>query len=282
MENPRVIFSTGSLYVLDISHGFELAAEAGFDGIEVMCNVSYSTRDPLYLQTLSQRYDLPIFVVHTPFVSPLPGWKHPDDEIARIQQTLNLAETLGAETIVVHVPRKHGVKRVGGIVVPWGRRYHPVKNWIEAELPTVQQQTHIKIALENLPATKIYGRRIDPTWWNEIDSWSRVHDWLTLDTTHWATKGVNPIDAYAAAGSRVCHIHLSNFDGQEHRLPYRGHVDLGAFLQRLASDGFTGTVCNELHPDALEYQDAAALRRNLKACVAFCREHLGAASRAKL
>ena len=74
--------------------------------------------------------------------------------------------------------------------------------------------------------------------------------------------------------SHVCHIHLSNYDGREHRLPHRGQLDLGAVLQRLGLDGFTGTVCNELHPDALEYQNDVALRHHLKDSVAFCREHL--------
>ena len=57
-QQARVIFSTGSLYLLDLAHYFELAAEAGFDGIEVMCDTVYSSRDPIYLQTLSERYDL--------------------------------------------------------------------------------------------------------------------------------------------------------------------------------------------------------------------------------
>jgi len=275
MPHARVIFSTGSLYVLDIAHCFELAAEAGFDGVEVMCNSPYSSRDPLYLQTLSERYGLPVLVVHTPFVSPLPGWERPKDEVVRIQHTLQLAEILGAETIVVHVPRKFGVARVGPVAVPWRRRYKPVKEWMERDLSNVQQRTFVKIAVENLPIMRVLGRAVDLTWWNEVETWSRVHEWLTLDTTHWATKGVNPVDAYAAAGSRVWHIHLSNYDGREHRLPHRGHLDLGAFLQRLASEGFAGTVCTELHPDALEFQNDTALRRHLKDSITFCREHLG-------
>jgi sugar phosphate isomerase/epimerase len=286
-QQARVIFSTGSLYLLDLAHCFELAAEAGFDGIEVMCDTVYSSRDPIYLQTLSERYDLPVFVVHTPFVSRLPGWERPDDEVARIQHTLQLAETLGAETIVVHVPRKYAISRIclgkRRLAVPRpSSRYKPVKNWIQRELSDVQQKTPVKIALENLPAIRIAGRAVDPTWWNEVDTWSRVHDWLTLDTTHWATKGVDALEAYAVADSRVCHIHLSNYDGREHRLPHRGHLDLGAFLRRLGLDGFTGTVCNELHPDALEYQNDVALRHHLKDSVAFCREHLEHATQIKL
>ena len=58
--------------------------------------------------------------------------------------------------------------------------------------------------------------------------------------------------------------------------------DLGAFLRQLALDGFAGTVCNEVHPDALEFQNDAALRRHLKDCVACCREHLGHASQVRL
>lgn len=279
MTAARVIFSTGSLYPLDTSRCFELAAEAGFDGVEIMCDERFSTRDPDYLRSLSQQFDLPILVVHTPFSEKLPGWNGANKkQVERITCTLQLAEQLGAESMVVHVPRKIGWGKVtlGGkqMTFPWITPFMAVKGWIEFDLPVVQQKTAVKIALENLPVKCVWGHEIDPTWWNDVESWSQVHQWLTLDTTHWATKCISPLTAYQAAKGRVCHIHLSNYDGREHRLPHRGHLDLANFLRILARDGFTGTVCNELSPDALEYHDPAALRQHLKDSVAFCRENL--------
>jgi sugar phosphate isomerase/epimerase len=279
MPSPRLLLSTGSLYPFDTAHCFQLAAETGFDGIEIMCDDRYSTRDPAYLHRLMQHYNLPIEVCHTPFSPHLPGWKGAGDEIGRIYQTLDLALKLEAPTIVVHLPW-----RVGWLTIaanhrrwrlPWRSPYVGVKKWIEDELPRIQAATPVRIALENMPAGKVLGWKIDPTWWNEIDTWAQVHPWLTLDTTHWATKDVNPLDAYRAALGRVCHVHLSNYDGREHRLPHRGHLDLGGFLRALSNDDYKGTISLELEPGALEFADEKALRRNLQESLNFCREHMG-------
>ncbi|MFQ3567895.1 MAG: sugar phosphate isomerase/epimerase [Aggregatilineales bacterium] len=275
---PPVIFSTGSLYVLDTAQCFALAAEAGFDGIEIMCDERYGTRDPQYLRDLSQQHGLPVRVAHTPFRPNLPGW-HARDMVGLIGETLALAEALGCETIVVHLPIKVNYFAFGGN----GRRYYlplptlsnPLKRWLERELPSVQRSTPVKIALENLPVKKLAGRVVDLAHWNTVEAWSQAHDCLTMDTTHWATHGVDPLEAYRAGRGRICHVHLSNFDGREHRLPHRGHLDLGGLLRTMAADGFNDTICLELHPDALEYQDRAALRRNLRESLLFCRQHLG-------
>jgi sugar phosphate isomerase/epimerase len=274
----RLIFSTGSLYLMDTAHCFVLAAEAGFDGIEVMCDDRWSTRDPLYLAALAERHRQPVLVCHTPFSSQLQGWDHPGDQVGRIEKTLRLAESLGAESIVVHLPERIWLRRVrllGRTVrVPTRSSLRGLKPWFEEELRRFQRRTTVRVAIENMPAGFLFGRPVSHVWWNTVPEWSRVHRWLTLDTTHWATHGVNPLDALRAAGDHLSHVHLSNYDGRQHRLPQRGRLDLAAFLRELASSGFEGTVSVELHPDALEFHDDAALRRNLAETVAFCREHL--------
>jgi sugar phosphate isomerase/epimerase len=49
----------------------------------------------------------------------------------------------------------------------------------------------------------------------------------------------------------VRHIHLSNFDGREHRRPEDGELRLDLLLGQLAADGYRGAVSLELAPDAL-------------------------------
>lgn len=279
MSQAKAIFSTGSLYVCDTAYCFELAANAGFDGIELMCDHRYSTRDPHYIRQLMARYDQPVRVVHTPFSDHLPGWQA-RDQVQVIERTLALAEELGAHAIVVHVPIAVPVRRVRvagqSVYLPaLPNEFDVVKRWIIHDLPRVQAGTPVKIAIENLPHKKLYGWRINPAHWNTVAEWSQVHDWLTLDTTHWAVNGTDALDAYRAANGRVCNVHLSNFDGREHRLPHRGDVDLGRFLRALAHDGYSGTISLELHPDALDYQDADALRRHLSDSRAFIRQHAG-------
>lgn len=277
MNQPRVLLSTGSLHVVDVALCFELAAETGFDGMEVMCDDRWSTRDPDYLNRLSRQSGLPVLVAHTPFSRRLHGWPRAD-ELQRVQYTLQLAGDVGAETVVVHLPRKIGILIVDmdgrRLVLPWRSPFAGVKRWIERDLPARQAGTAIRIALENMPVHRFAGRDWDLTWWNTVGAWSRVHTWLTLDTTHWGTKRIDPLVAYRAGRSRVCHVHLSNFDGREHRLPHQGRLDLGALLRAMAADGYGGTISVELSPDVLEFEDAGTLRRNLQDCLDFCRRNL--------
>ncbi len=274
----RLIFSTGSLYVLDLAQCFALAAEAGCDGVEVMCDDRWSTRDLHYLQQLSNQYGMPIPVVHTPFSRAIPGWKHPQRELARIHQTLALAEQLQAETIVVHLPSTFGWAQLNlppwNFRIPWFNQDGDVRNWISQELAAQQTHTAVKIAIENMPGRRVGQRVINRHYWNTVAEWSHIHTWLTLDTTHWATFGIDPLIAYQAAGSRVAHIHLSNFDGREHRLPQQGQLDLAAFLQQLTSTNYAGTLCLELHPDALKFQDFTTCQELLRESVAWCRMQL--------
>jgi sugar phosphate isomerase/epimerase len=278
MTPARVLFSTGSLYLMDTAYCFQLAAETGFDGIEIMCDERFSTRDPYYLHRISQHYNLPILVCHTPFSPRLPGWGNANDQLGRIYHTLDLAGMMDAESIVVHLPQSIGVMSIAAgnlrLRLPWRTPFGPVKTWVENDLTRVQAETPVKIALENMPAARVLGRRIDPTYWNDVETWGRVHTWLTLDTTHWGTKGIDPLEAYRAAGGRVTHVHLSNFDGREHRLPHKGQLDLRAFLKALAVDGFSGTISLEVTPDALGFEDDEILRRNLSDSLEFCRDYL--------
>jgi sugar phosphate isomerase/epimerase len=281
----RVIFSTGSLHLMDISANFELAAETGFDGLELMCDQRWSTRDPQYITRLIRQYDIPVLAVHSPTVSTkLPGWnnreKGGDTPITRIERAVQLAEAVGAETVIVHLPQKIEAAFLNTpkrrVILPWGKPDDALKNWFERDLARFQDSTHIKLAVENLPAFPLFGRKLELTHWNDPESWGAVHTWLTMDTTHWATKGVDPVTAYRAAGKRLTHVHLSNYaDGKEHRLPHTGELDLAALLRALAADGFDGTISVELYPEVLDFADSEALRRNMLDCAAFCREHLG-------
>ncbi len=276
-DSARLIFSTGSLYLLDTAQCFELAAQAGFDGIEIMCDDRFSTRDPHYLNSLSERYNLPVLVAHTPFSPRAQGW-HDRTPLGLVLNTLKLAERLRAETIVVHLPLKvsMGSLKVGrwNMIFPWRADTDDVKRWITEELPTAQAATPVRIALENLPLKSYLRSGFDIVWWNSVEAWSSVHQHLTLDTTHWATHHIDPLNAYHAAAGRVAHVHLSNFDGREHRLPHKGFLDLGTFLRALKADAFSGTVSLEVHPDALEFYKPDLTLRNLCESVAFCREHL--------
>lgn len=281
MSKARLIFSTGSLWLTDTAYSFELAAEAGFDGIEIMCDQRFTTRNPDYLLSLAERYQLPILAVHTPFSDDVPGWGKNSTELERVTSSVQLAEQIGAQVVVVHLPMKLWYRsfKVGRLLQGQylaGGVFREIKEWIEqGTLKTMQAQTPVKIAIENMPISEFLGRSVDFAHWNTPQAWSSIHDHLTLDTTHWGTFNIDPIEPLRMAGERVAHIHLSNYKNKrEHRLPQDGELNLGVFLQELVKMDFGGTVSVELHPDALAFENPSATRRKMAETVAFCRQHL--------
>ena len=97
-----IALSTGSLYSYGIGRVFELAAEAGFDGIEILVDGRWDARQPAYLRRLSADYGLPIVALHSPFAVEVSDW--PADQLGRLRHTVALAQAVGVSTVVIHLP----------------------------------------------------------------------------------------------------------------------------------------------------------------------------------
>ncbi len=263
----RFALSAGSLYTYGLDRVFALAAEAGFDGIEVLVDLRFDTRQPVYLRRLMDRYGLPILSVHAPFrPRRLAAW--PRTQLESIAATAELARAVGADVMIVHLPRF----REGAYV-----------RWLRNDL-IAWQGTHPNplIAVENMPLKWIRWWPIAP-----LDLWrmNRLEEWgafphLNLDTTHLATKGLDPLMVYERLRERVVHVHLSNArqEGRrvrEHLRLEDGFLPLDALLKRLAQDGYEGIATVELEPEALEAEDEEKARFHLGLQIAFCRQHGG-------
>ena len=280
-----ITLSTGSLYNYGTARVFELAAKAGYDGIEVLADHRWDSRQPAYLRRLSADYGLPIAVVHGPFVAEVPDW--PADQLGRLRRTVALAQEVGASTVVTHLPfRLHAIAghwhayrpRRFSLPVPLPRRepyYHFLRNGLVAEL---EAETGITVAVENMPSKQFMGLRINGYWFNSPAELSRFPH-LTLDTTHLGTWGLDPLAVYEQLRERVVHVHLSNYDGREHRSPPDGHLPLADLLHRLARDGYRGVITVETDPSALDAGDEAKCLAALCRALAFCRSHFGVMSR---
>lgn len=280
MKRHPLLFSTGSLHLRETSECFRWAAQTGFDGIEVMVDQRYSTRDPLLLNRLSEENEIPILAVHNPFFHNLSDWPDGKDPRETIKKSVELAQQVGAKVVVVHLPLKVGSTLVVGPGIY--RRGLLLKNpdkilynWIkDGGFAAYQQTIDVKLCVENMPKRSIPLLMKDVIHWNSMEAWSQVHDFLTLDTTHWGTWGQQPIDALRTANGRVRHIHLSNFNGQEHQLPQDGHLDLGAVLSYVQETSDEISVSLESHPQALDYQDEGKILAKMRGVVAYCRQYL--------
>ena len=249
------IFSTGSLWSYGIERCFELAARAGFDGIELMVDQRWDTRQPDHLRRLSDQHHLPIMAVHSPFTLSVPGW--PPDQPGRIQESVKLARALGAQVVVHHLPIRIGwiQMQIGPkslpLLVPGWDMGKPYCQWLERDYVALQESAGLTLCIENMPTKQILGRRWQLHHWNTPEEIVRFPS-LTMDTTHLGTWGLEPADIYPRLNGQVRHIHLSNFDGKEHRRPEAGHLHLDRFLALLARDSYRGVISLEMQPDALD------------------------------
>ena len=274
--------STGSLYTYGLERVFGLAREAGFDGIEVLVDGRWDTRQADYLRHLVERHGLPVVSLHCPFhLIGVPGWEQ--DPLWRLTRTVELAEALGARVVVAHPPlgwlcislRVTGASNKRdfwvGLPLSWlvGRSY---ARWLYDELESFQMGTEVTVAVENMPRRRIGRLSFDLYQMTRLESLERFR-YLTLDTTHLATHGIDIIQTYERLAGRVAHVHLSNYNGREHRLLHDGHLPLAEFLRCLSQDGYRGIVTLELQPDVLGDGDEGRVLANLQVAVDFCRRH---------
>ncbi len=264
--------STGSLYNYGADRIFALAKEAGFDAVEVLVDGRWDTRQVDYLTYLMEKHEIPVASLHSPFQTHrLQGWEQ--DPISRIKRTVELAEAVGGRVVVVHPPlawMKVYVGHVFALRLPWplGRAYD---RWLREKLPAFQATTSVIVAVENMPCFRFGFLRLDPCRLSSFEALERFA-YLTFDTTHWATKGVDLLQAYERLADRIVHVHLSNYNGLEHRLLTDGHLPLKEFLKALRARRYEGIVTLELAPESLQAGDEGKVREHLKKAVTFCRD----------
>ena len=174
-----------------------------------------------------------------------------------IRKSVKMAEEVGAKVVVHHLPARlgHLALMVGGVrfLVPiygWDRE-KSYRYWLLEEYGKFQSSTDVVLCIENLPARCLLNWRRNIYHWNTVEEIMQFSS-LTMDTTHLGTWGLEPVDIYDRWQGRVKHVHLSNFDGHEHRRPQKGHLNLDRLLAQMSSDGYQGAISLELQPDALE------------------------------
>jgi sugar phosphate isomerase/epimerase len=270
----RFLLSTGSLWSYSLERVFGFAAKAGFDGLELLVDMRWETRQPAYLHNLIERHQLPILAVHSPFLPNIPGWPH--DQPERIRCTVDLVSDVGAEVVVHHLP-----SRLGTIWVQLPGRFFPLpfprnqdagyKRWLEKDYQPFQAATPIKLCIENIPAFNRFGRHSNLWHWNTIKEIGRFPN-LTMDTTHLGTWGLEPVDIFPQLKGKVGHIHLSNYDGREHIRPENGRLHLDKLLAHLTKIEYPGLITLELQPDDLGAgQPDQTIINRLKTSLTHCR-----------
>jgi sugar phosphate isomerase/epimerase len=253
-----VALSTASVYPGSTATAFELAAQLGYDGVEVMVGLDSVSQDVDALDALAKHYEIPILAIHAPCLFWTQRVWSPDPW-ERLDRSLQAALDLGARTVVVHPPFR------------WQRDY--ARRFVHgiAELGT---RSDVQIAVENMYPWRAAGREMPayaPTW----DPVDQPYDAVTLDLSHTAVSGADALSMAECLGDRLKHLHLADGTGSprdEHLVPGRGSQPCVEVLELLAARSFTGTVVVEINTRRVV--DPAEREADLTAALAFARLNL--------
>lgn len=264
--SPPVALSTASVYPEPVAAGFEVAAELGYDGVELMVWSDPVSQDVAAVDRLARRYGVPVLAVHAPCLAVTQRvWGA--DPIVRIRRSVDAARKLGAGTVVLHPPFR------------WQRRYAAAfaDEVARAGEAGTSGEGAVALAVENMfpvqrgPVRAVpYSPGYDPT---EVG-----HAHYTLDLSHTATAGSDALAMLDRMGEGLRHLHLADGSGSprdEHLVPGRGAQPCAEVCERLAASGFSGVVVLEISTRRCRtrYERTSLLAESLL----FARLHLQAA-----
>jgi sugar phosphate isomerase/epimerase len=224
----------------------------GYDGVELMVWAEATSQDIGAVSQLSRRYNMPVLSIHAPcLLISQRVWGA--DPIPKLNRSVQAAERLGAQTVVVHPPFR------------WQRRYadgfHDQVAWLE-------ERSDVHVAVENMfpfRADRFFGSGLPSiermrrrggrpgagvsAFAPSYDPLDGDHAHYTLDLSHTATAGTDALDMARRMGSGLVHLHLCDGNGastDEHLVPGRGTQPTVEVCQMLAGSDFTGHVILEV------------------------------------
>lgn len=250
--------STASVYPEGAAAAFEMAAELGYDGVEVMVWADPISQSAGALRALADHHGLDIVSIHAPTLL-LTQRVLSADPWGKIDGSIELAQQVGAPTVVLHPPFRWQQAYARGFADGVAEREHG---------------SGITLAVENMFPWAARGRQVQaylPHW----DPVPQPYDHVTIDLSHTATARSDAMQMVLDLGDRLSHIHLA--DGMlttlkdDHLVPGRGTQPCAEVLQHLTTSGFAGAVVLEVGTRRRPQEREADLRESLD----FARRHLG-------
>jgi sugar phosphate isomerase/epimerase len=256
---PPIGVSTASVWPQTAAAGFVLAAELGYDGVEVMVWTDPMSQDVTALRRAARQYGVPVLAVHAPCLLITQRVWSPDPE-ERLRRSVRAAADLGAGTVVIHPPFR------------WQRRYADAFPDLVAELET---DSGIAIAVENMFPVRRFGSELS-AFRPSTDPTDVGHRHYTLDLSHTAASGADALEMAKRMGDGLVHVHLADGSGlprDEHLVPGRGNQPCAELCEELAHGGFAGQVVVEIN--TRRARRPADRARDLAEALLFARLHLG-------
>lgn len=257
-SGPLFALSTASVYPESVAHGFEYAANLGYDAVEVMVSIDAVSQSPSKVRKLRDYHEVPVCAVHAPcLLITQRVWG--TDPWVKLERSAEMAHELDADVVVVHPPFR------------WQKEY--ARDFVDG-IAALENSTGLRFAVENMypwRATRRRGAEMYlPGWDPSTENYANT----TIDLSHAAIAQDDVIAMARRLGTRLRHIHLTDGTGSakdEHLVPGRGVMGAAAFLQHLAATGFAGDIVLEINTRRCQDRDEriADLRESLE----FARTH---------
>ncbi|CRK60223.1 Sugar phosphate isomerases/epimerases [Alloactinosynnema sp. L-07] len=266
MTRIPVGLSTASVWPQTASTAFTMAADLGFDGVEVMVWADPLSQDVAALRRRSARAGVPVMAVHAPCLLITQRIWSPDPE-QRLRRAVEAAQDLDARTVVVHPPFR------------WQRRYADCFPDLVAEL---EDRSGVAVAVENMfPVRRgVGGRSMAMSAFKpSIDPTDGGHRHYTLDLSHTSAAHVDAMELAERMGAGLTHVHLADGSGlskDEHLVPGRGDQPCAHLCESLAERGFQGQVILEI--STRRARGSAERTKDLAESLLFARLHLAGPS----
>ncbi|WP_067543213.1 sugar phosphate isomerase/epimerase family protein [Nocardia crassostreae] len=273
----RVGLSTASVYPENTEAAFRYAAELGYDGVELMVWAEPASQSISTVQSFVHKYSVPVLAIHAPcLLISQRVWG--SDPVAKLTRSVHTAEALGAATVVVHPPFR------------WQRRY---AEGFAKQVAELESSSPVAVAVENMfpmRADTLFGRgstsirRLErrggpgppiTTFSPSYDPTDTGFRHYSLDTSHTATAGMDPLALANRMGPGLTHLHLADGRGaatDEHLIPGEGTQPVAELCEMLVHNGFDGQAVIEVNTQmARTTMDRAAM---LNRALQFARKHL--------
>jgi len=265
-------FSTGCLYCMPLDGVLRLAAEAGFEGVELLIAPEVLGLGPRRVLSMVRQHGLEVGVVHRGLM-PIPGWK---EHGAGMSRMVEFARAVESPTVVIHPPRR--ARAIDDPIVERFRRL--VDGAVKAA------GDDVTIAIENLSLKRVEERQSPFSDLSVLRVFAEAHGLgLTLDTSHAATYGHDLLDVYRTFRERLRNVHLSDYRPGpavvnnrlltnhfvQHQIPGTGVLPLERLLTAMAADGYSQNVTLEVGPIPMRAWWPPSLRRSLERMADFVR-----------
>jgi len=241
---------TGSLNKYGLNRIFQLAKEAGFDGIEIAVDKNnFDTQNAEYIESLSSEYKLSIVALSTPS----------NATENTVEHVIEMATYLKCPVVVVSPPKILDFK---------------FTNWLKKQTPSLRKKKHIQIALINAAGKTLFGF-LPANAMNDMTDLKKF-GMVALDCSSTVSKKWDLMRSYEHLKDLIVHVHLSNvYHHKDYSLPIegRGILPLESFLKKLKSNGYKGAISLRVRGSELMAGDDEKVVENLKKVKEFIEEY---------